>query len=85
MAAYWTVKGTGRLTQYALAHRTSGLGRVVLMHTTDEALGPGQYTLVTRNGKRTTVKYQHDNNIVLPYLQSAPPGIILLTESQRTT
>ncbi len=40
MAAYWAVnKGTGRQTQYALAHR-SGLRRVVLMHTTDDALGP---------------------------------------------
>ncbi len=54
------------------------------MHTTDDALGPGQYTLITRTGKRTTVKYQHDNNVVLPYLQSTSPGIILLTESQRT-
>ncbi len=83
MAAYWAVKGTGRQTQYALAHR-SGLARVVLMHTTDDALGPGRYTLITRTGKRTTVKYQHDNDVVLPYLQSTSPGIILLTESQRT-
>ena len=41
MAAYWAVKGTGCQRQYALAHK-SGLGRVVLIHTTDEAfLGPG--------------------------------------------
>jgi hypothetical protein len=84
MAAYWAVKGTGRQNQFSLAHRMSGLGRVVLMPTTDEALGPGRYTLFTRNGKRTLVKYQHDNNVVLPYLQSTSPGIILLAESQRT-
>jgi hypothetical protein len=40
MAAYWAVKESGHQTQYALAH-SSGLGRVVLMHTTDEVLGPG--------------------------------------------
>ncbi len=83
MAAYWAVKGTGRQTQYASTHR-SGLEHVVLMHTTHDALGPGQYALITRTGKRITVKYQHDNNVVLPYLQSTSPGIILLTESQRT-
>jgi hypothetical protein len=83
MAAYWAVKGTGCQTQYALAH-WSGLGRVVLMHTTDGALGPGRYTLITRTEKRTTVKYQHDNDLVLPYLQSTSQGVILLTESQRT-
>ena len=85
MAAYWAVKGTGRQTQYALAHR-SGMGRVVLMHTTDEALGPGRYTLITRDGKNATIKYARDDDVVIPYLlqSSSPPGVIMLTESQRT-
>ncbi len=62
MAAYWAINGTGRQTQYALAHR-SWLGRVVLMHTTDEVLGPGQYTHITRIGKRTTVDTNILNNV----------------------
>jgi hypothetical protein len=49
MAAYWAVRGTGENKQFALANR-SGLGRVVLIHTTDETLGPGRYTLITQRG-----------------------------------
>jgi hypothetical protein len=83
MAVYWAVKGTRPQTQYALAHRSES-GCVVLMHSTDEALGPGKYTFITCYEIHATVKYQHDNNVVLPYLQSASPVIILLTERQRT-
>ncbi len=42
MAAYWAVRGSGRNKQFALAHR-SGLGCVVLMHTTDASLDPGPF------------------------------------------
>lgn len=69
------VKGTACQTQFALAHRFAGLGCVaVLMHTTNEALGPGQYTLITNNGY-ATIKYHHGKNALLPYLQSSSPGI----------
>jgi hypothetical protein len=46
MASYWPVRGSGQKRQFALAYR-SGLGCAVLMHTTDEELGPGRYTLIT--------------------------------------
>ena len=50
-AQYWakrTIKNGPTVThQYALASR-NGLGRVVLMQTTDDRYGPGKFTLVTR-------------------------------------
>ncbi|KAI2502155.1 hypothetical protein MHU86_12291 [Fragilaria crotonensis] len=50
-AHYWATKAIrngSRVThQYALASR-NGLGRVVLMQTTDDRYGPGKFTLVTR-------------------------------------
>jgi hypothetical protein len=51
MASYWAVKTTSGRQQYALAHR-NGLGRVVLMQTTDQDLGPGRYTLITKSSKQ---------------------------------
>ena len=80
MAAYWAVKGTGRQKQFALAHR-SGLGRVVLMHTTDVDLGPGRYTLITRNGECAKIRYFNPSDIVIPYITSS---VHMLTETQRT-
>ena len=79
MAAYWAVRGTGGNKQFALANR-SGLGRVVLMHTTDETLGPGRYTLITQRGENAKVRYWNDEDPVMPYIQT----IQMLTESQRT-
>ena len=79
MAAYWAVRGTGENKQFALANR-SGLGRVVLMHTTDETLGPGRYTLITQRGEHAKVKYWNDEDPVVPYIET----IDMLTESQRT-
>ena len=70
MAAYWAVKGTGRQKQFALAHR-SGLDRVVLMHTTDVDLGPGRYTLITRNGECAKIRYFNPSDIVIPYITSS--------------
>ena len=79
-AAYWAVRGTGRNKPFALANR-SGLGRIVLMHTTDETLGPGRYTLITRRGESAKIKFWSDEDPVLPCLERVP---IMLTESQRT-
>jgi len=79
-AAYWAVRGTGRNKQFALANR-SGLGRVVLMHTTDETLGPGRYTLITQRGVNAKIRFSSDDDPVMPYLKKVP---IMLTESQRT-
>ena len=62
--------------QFALANR-SGLGRVVLMHTTDETLGPGRHTLIREHAK---VKYWNEKDPVVPYIET----IDILTESQRT-
>ena len=80
MAAYWAVKGTGQQKQFALANR-SGLGRVVLMHTTDPDLGPGRYTLITRNGECSKIRYVNPSDIVIPYITSS---VKILTETQRT-
>ena len=80
-AAYWAVRGTGQNKQFALANR-SGLGRVVLMHTTDETLGPGRYTLITQRGANAKIRFWSDDDPVMPYLKKVP---IMLTESQRTT
>jgi len=65
-AAYWAVRGTGRNKQFALANR-SGLGRVVLMHTMDETLGPGHYTLITQRGANAKIRFWSDNDPVMPY------------------
>ena len=65
MAAYWVVRGTGANKQFALANR-SGLGRVVLMHTTDETLGPGRYTLITQQGDHAKVTFRNDEDPVKP-------------------
>ena len=81
--AYWAVKGTGSRQQFALAYR-SGLGRVVSMHTTDLAFGPGKYTLITRHGRNAQIKYADEDNIVITYLMEETSPLILLTESQRT-
>jgi hypothetical protein len=78
MAAYWAVKGTGQQRQFAPAHR-SGLGRVVLMHTTDLDLGPGRYTLITRNGECDKMRYLNPNDTVIPYITSS---VKILTETQ---
>jgi hypothetical protein len=56
MAAYWAVKGTGGNKQFALANR-SGFGRIVLIHTTDESLGPGLYTLIAQRGENASIKF----------------------------
>ena len=80
MAGHWAVKGTGRQKQFALAHR-SGLGCVVLMHTTDVDLDPGQYTLITRNGECATIRYCNSSDIVIPYITSS---VKMISESQRT-
>ena len=56
MAAYWAVKGNGVRRQFALAHR-SGMGRVVLMHTTDVGVGPGHYTFITRHGESSKIRF----------------------------
>jgi hypothetical protein len=80
MAAYRAVRGTEENKQFALANR-SGLGRVVLIHTTDETLGPGRYTLITQRGEHAKVKYWNDLDPVVPYIET----IDMLTESQRTS
>ena len=80
-ASYWAVRNSGRNRQFALAHR-SGLGRVVLMHTTDESLGPGRYTLITKRRKDAAIRYAIDDDPVLSYIQSG--DVTRLTESQRT-
>ncbi|KAI2505089.1 hypothetical protein MHU86_9365 [Fragilaria crotonensis] len=80
-ASYWAVRNLGRNRQFALAHR-SGLGRVVLMHTTDESLGPGRYTLITKRRKDATIRYAIDDDPVLSYIESG--DVTRLTESQRT-
>jgi SAP domain len=79
MAAYWAVRGTAGNKQFALANR-SGLGRVVLMHTTDEALGPGRYTLITQRGENAKIKFWSDMDPVMQYIDT----VVMLTESQRT-
>jgi hypothetical protein len=73
-------QGAGQQKQFALAHR-SGLGRVVLMHTTDVDLGPGQYTLITQNGECANIWYCNPSNIVISYITSS---VKMLTESQQT-
>ncbi len=79
MAAYWAARGTGENKQFALANR-SGLSRMMLMHTTDETLGPGRYTLITQWGEHAKVKYWNDKDPVVPYIET----IDMLMESQRT-
>ena len=79
-ASYWAVKGTGRKKQFALANR-SGLGRVVLMQTTDESLGPGHYTLISQRGESARLNFWGDDDPVEPYISHK---ITMLTESQRT-
>jgi hypothetical protein len=66
MAAYWAVRGSGRNKQFALAHR-SGLGCVVLMHTTDASLGPGCISLITQYQKEAKVHYFSDADPDIPY------------------
>ena len=80
MAGHWAVKGTGRQKQFALAHR-SGLGCVVLMHTTDVDLGPGGSTLITQNEECAKIQYCNPSDIVIPYIMSS---VKMLTESQGT-
>jgi hypothetical protein len=80
MAADWTVRGTRGNKQFALANR-SGLGCIVLMHTTDESLGPGRYTLITQQGENASILFWGNNNPVLPYIETVP---IMLMESQQT-
>ena len=50
-AEYWAKKsvkvGATNTQQYAMANR-NGLGRVVLIQTTNEKFGPGKFTSVTR-------------------------------------
>ncbi len=81
MAAYWTVRGTRGNKQFALAYRSAGLGCIVLMHTTDESLGPGRYTLITQQGENASILFWSNNNSVLPYNETVP---IMLMESQQT-
>ena len=80
MAAYWAVTGSGQNKQFELAHR-SGLGCVVLMHTTDASLGPGCISLITQYQKEAKVHYFSDADPDIPYIQTRT---IMLTESQRT-
>jgi hypothetical protein len=78
MASYWAVKiSAGGFKQYALAHR-SGLGRVVLMQTTDEEVGPGRFTLISRRGRDGA----HRPAPIL--LRSFEENVVLLTETQRS-
>ena len=65
-ASYWAVKGTGLKKQFAVANR-SGLGRVVLMQTTDESLGPGRYTLISQWGESARLKFWQNDDPVEPY------------------
>ena len=74
------MKGTGRKKQFALANR-SGLGRVVLMQTTDESFGPGHYTLISQRGEGARLSFWGDDDPVEPYISHE---ITMLTESQRT-
>ena len=52
------------------------------MHTTDELLGPGRYTLITKRRKDAAIRYAIDDDPVLSYMQSG--DVTRLTESQRT-
>jgi hypothetical protein len=84
MASYWAIKTTsGRQEQYALAHR-NGLGRVVLMQTTDPNLGPGRYTLITKSSKQATLKFTWEDDPVPDYTLGKTSNVTMLTESQRT-
>lgn len=51
------------------------------MHTTDPDLGPGQYTLITRNGECSRIWYVNPSDVVIPYITST---VKILTETQRT-
>ena len=81
MASYWALRQSGQNKQFALAHR-SGLGWVVLMHTTDESLGPVRYTLITQCRKDAPIRYFSDDDPVVSYVHSGE--VTMLTENQRT-
>ncbi len=55
--------------RYILFHASQTLGWVELVHTTDESLGPGRYTLNTQRQKDATTGYFSDSNPVIPYIQ----------------
>ncbi len=79
MASYWAVRQSGQNKQFALAHR-SDLGWVVLIHKTDESLGPGRYTLFTQRRKDAPIRYFSDDDPVVSYY--AQYGVVtMLTES----
>lgn len=83
MASYWSKRqlavGGSRRKQFAMAHR-SGLGRVVLMQTTREELGPGQFTLISRAGK--DVPLPPNPNAEMSMWERA--NVLMLTKTQRT-
>jgi hypothetical protein len=83
MVSYWSerrlVVGDSRQKQFELAHR-SGLGRMVLMQTTREELGPGQFTLISRAGK--DVPFLPNLNAEMFRWETA--NVSMLTETQQT-
>ena len=79
MASYWAVRQSGQNKQFALAHR-SDLGWVVLIHKTDESLGPGRYTLFTQRRKDAPIRYFSDDDPVVSYYVQYGE-VTMLTES----
>ena len=51
------------------------------MHTTDESLRPGRYTLITQRIENANIKFWSDEDPVLPYIETIP---IMLTENKQT-
>ena len=83
-AQYWakrTIRNGPAVThQYALASR-NGLGRVVLMQTTDDRYGPGKFTLVTKlRGRKFT--YLTSSNETFAAFEAE--NVVSLTGEQRT-
>ncbi|KAI2509385.1 hypothetical protein MHU86_5018 [Fragilaria crotonensis] len=87
-AEYWakkpcstarTAPGTIAAEHFACAYR-NGLGRVVLMQTTEKNCGPGNYTLVTRRKRDDLPEPTIHSELAL----FETNNIIQLTASQRT-
>ncbi len=83
-AQYWAKKsvkvGATNTQQYAMANR-NGLGRVVLMQTTNEKFGPGKFTLVTRGAFPDAAPARTSNEQLLFFEEES---VDQLTSTQRS-